>query len=77
MTKIQVLGTGCAKCDKLFKQAEAAVAESGVDAEVVKVTDIMEITGFGVMMTPALAIDGEVKVVGMVPSTEEIKEMLS
>jgi len=77
MKLIQVLGTGCAKCEKLKKNAEAAVAEAGVEAIVEKVEDINVITGFGVMMTPALAIDGEVKVVGKVPSPEEIKKLLA
>lgn len=77
MKLIQVLGTGCAKCDKLKKNAEQAVAASGVEATVEKVTDINVITGFGVMMTPALAIDGEVKVVGKVPSPDEIAKLLA
>ena len=77
MKKIQVLGTGCAKCAKLKESCDQAVADLGLDAEVVKVEDIMEITGFGVMMTPALAVDGEVKVVGKVPSVEEIKTFIS
>ena len=77
MTLVQVLGTGCAKCAKLKEHADAAVSELGVDASVEKVEDIMEITKFGVMMTPALAIDGEVKVVGKVPSVDEIKGYLS
>jgi len=76
MKQVQVLGTGCAKCDKLAKNAQEAVDQSSVEATVEKVTDIMKITSFGVMMTPALAVDGEVKVVGKVPSTEEIKELL-
>jgi len=73
MTRVQVLGTGCAKCAKLREHADTAVSELGIDASVEKVEDIVEITNFGVMMTPALAIDGEVKVVGKVPSVEEIK----
>jgi len=77
MKRVQVLGTGCPKCAKLAEQARAAVAELGIEAEVEKITDIMEITNFGVMATPALAVDGQVKVVGKVPSTEEIKQMLS
>lgn len=77
MKLIQILGTGCAKCDKLKKNVEEAVAASGVEAQVEKVTDINVITGFGVMMTPALAIDGEVKVVGKVPSPEEIAKLLA
>lgn len=73
---IQVLGTGCAKCNQLKDNAVAAVEAAGVDATVEKVEDITKIMDFGVMMTPALAIDGEVKVVGKVPTVEEIKEML-
>ena len=61
----------------MAENAKAAVGELGIHAEVEKVTDINEITSFGVMMTPALAIDGEVKVVGKVPSVEEIKKLLA
>lgn len=74
--KIQVLGTGCAKCKLLAEQTERAVQELGLDIEVEKVTGINEILDFGVMMTPALAIDGEVKVAGKVPAIEELKDML-
>lgn len=77
MKTIQVLGTGCPKCTKLAQNAEMAVSQIEADATVKKITDIMEITSFGVMMIPALAIDGEVKVVGKVPSVDEIKELLS
>jgi len=77
MKLIQVLGTGCAKCEKLKHNAEEAVQQSGVEASVEKITDIGVITGFGVMMTPALAVDGEVKVVGKVPSADEIAKLLS
>ncbi len=77
MKKIQILGTGCAKCEKLAKNAEQAIKEAGTDCTVVKVTDIMEITNFGVMVTPALAIDGDVKVVGKVLSPEEIKKLIT
>ena len=77
MTLVQVLGTGCAKCAKVKEHADTAVSELGIDASVEKVEDIMEITKFGVMMTPALAIDGEVKVVGKVPSVDDIKGYLS
>jgi len=77
MKLIQVLGTGCAKCTKLKENAEKAVQELGIEASVEKVEDINVITGFGVMMTPALAIDGEVKAVGKVCSPEEIKQLLS
>ncbi|MCB0213235.1 MAG: TM0996/MTH895 family glutaredoxin-like protein [Anaerolineae bacterium] len=74
--KLQILGTGCAKCQKLTAQTEAAAQAVGLDYELEKVTDINDIMGFGVMMTPALAVDGEVKVTGKVPSIEEIKAML-
>ena len=77
MRLVQILGTGCPKCAKLQEHAEAAVKELGVDASIEKVTDIMQITAFGVMMTPTLAIDGEVKAMGNVPTTDEIKQMLS
>ena len=76
MKLIQVLGPGCAKCEKLKKNAEQAVQQAGVEATVEKITDINVITGYGVMMTPALAIDGQVKVVGKVASAEEIKAFL-
>ena len=76
MKKIQVLGTGCPKCKKLAENAEAAAKELGIDFELHKVTDITEILDFGVMMTPALAVDGEVKAMGKVLSPEAIKEML-
>ncbi len=76
MKKIQILGTGCPKCKKLTENAAAAIKEMGVECEVEKVTQIQEIMKFGVMMTPALAIDGQVKSSGKVLSTEEIKKML-
>ena len=77
MKKIQILGTGCPKCKKLAENAEAAAKELGIEFEIEKVTDINEIMKFGVMMTPALAVDGKVKVVGKVPSTDEINQMLA
>ena len=77
MKLIQVLGPGCAKCEKLKHNAEEAIQQSGVEATVEKITDINEITGFGVMMTPALAIDGEVKSVGKVLSSGDIKDLLT
>ncbi len=76
MKLVQVLGTGCAKCTRLKEDVEVAVAELGIEAKVEKVEDIMKITEFGVMMTPALVVDGEVKVSGKVPSAEEIKGYL-
>ena len=77
MKKVQILGTGCPKCKKLAENAQAAVKDAGIECEVVKVTDINEIMKFGVMLTPALAIDGQVKTVGKVPSPDEIKKMLA
>lgn len=74
--KVQILGTGCPKCKKLAANAEEAIAASGVDAEIVKIDKLGEIMEFGVMMTPALAIDGEVKASGKVLSAAEIAEML-
>jgi len=76
MKKIQILGTGCPKCKKLAENAEAAAKKLELEFEVEKVSDINEMMKFGVMMTPALVIDGEVKVVGKVPSPDEIKQML-
>ncbi len=77
MKKLQILGTGCAKCTKLAEHAEAAAQALGIEYEIEKIKDINAIMGFGVMMTPALAVDGEVKVAGKVPSADEIKKMLA
>ncbi|HNX76830.1 MAG TPA: thioredoxin family protein [Candidatus Rifleibacterium sp.] len=74
--KIQILGTGCQKCHKLAAEAEQAAKELGLTYELVKVTDINEIMGFGVMITPAMAVDGKVKFSGKVPGVEEIKKHL-
>lgn len=75
--KIQVLGTGCPKCRQLAENAEAAAKELGVEYEMEKVTDINDILAFGIMMTPGLAVDGEVKMSGKVATTEEIKQWLT
>ena len=75
--KIQILGTGCPKCKKLTENAQAAIQELGLDCNVEKVTDVNEIMKFGVMMTPALAVDGQVKSVGKVTSPDDIKKMLA
>ena len=77
MRKIQILGPGCPKCRKLAENARAAVEQLADDFEIEKVTDINEIMKFGVMITPALAIDGQVKVVGKVPSPDQIKQILT
>jgi small redox-active disulfide protein 2 len=74
--KIQILGTGCPKCKKLAEAADAAAKELRLDFELEKVTDINQIMAMGVMMTPALAVDGTVKVMGKVPSPDEIKKLL-
>ncbi|MBD3220287.1 thioredoxin family protein [bacterium] len=74
--KISVLGTGCAKCTKLHDHARQAIEKLGLQAELVKVTDIQEIMAHGVMMTPALVVDGEVKIVGKVPSVAELETLL-
>jgi len=74
--KLQILGTGCPKCKKLAENAEAAAKAAGIEYELEKITDITEIMKFGVMMTPALAVDGQVKVAGKVPDAKEIGELL-
>jgi small redox-active disulfide protein 2 len=74
--KVEILGTGCARCKRLTKNAEAAIKELGIEAELVKVDDITEIMDRGVMLTPALAVDGELKVSGRVADVKEIKEIL-
>ncbi|MGB9643293.1 MAG: thioredoxin family protein [Candidatus Ratteibacteria bacterium] len=76
MKKIQILGTGCPKCKKLAENAEMAAKELGIEYEIEKITNINDIMNFGVMMTPALAIDGEVKTSGRIPSVDEIKHIL-
>ncbi|WP_163338452.1 thioredoxin family protein [Desulfopila sp. IMCC35008] len=75
--KIQVLGPGCPKCNEVAKNAIEAAQAVGLDYEIEKVTDFNDIIKFGVMMTPGLAIDGEVKCVGKVPTVDEIKAMLA
>ena len=75
--KIQILGTGCVKCKTLTANAEKAVQELGLKAEIEKVTGIQDIMKFQILMTPGLVIDGQVKAAGRVPSTEEIKQMLA
>ena len=77
MKKLQILGTGCPKCKKLAENAESAAKALGIEYELDKVTDINEIMEFGVMMTPALVVDGEVKVMGKAPEPEAIKAMLA
>ncbi|NLD38870.1 MAG: thioredoxin family protein [Desulfatiglans sp.] len=71
--EIKVLGPGCKKCEAVKKSVEEAIIESGVSAEVVKVTDLLEIAKHGVFGTPAIVVDGKVKSVGKIPTKEEIK----
>ena len=77
MKKIQILGMGCAKCNKLYSAAEAAAKELGLAYEMEKIDDIERITEMGVMMTPALAVNGEVKFAGRVPGNDELKKVIS
>ena len=74
--KIEILGTGCPKCKKLMELTVEAVNETGVNAEIQKVDQINDIINYGVMITPALAIDGKVVVSGKIPSKEEIKNLI-
>jgi len=74
--EIKVLGPGCPKCESTKKNVEEAVAESGADVTITKVTDTMEIAKHGVFGTPAVIIDGDVKCVGKVPTKDEIKEWI-
>jgi len=75
--RIEILGMGCPKCKKLYENAQAAVKELNAQAEVVKIEDIQKITDYGIMTTPAIAIDGEVKAAGRIPAPDEIKKWIS
>jgi small redox-active disulfide protein 2 len=75
--KIEILGTGCPKCKKLTENVQQALKEAGKEAEVAKIEDIKKITEYGIMMTPGLVIDGEVKSVGRVLTAEEIKRLVA
>ena len=76
MKIIKVLGLGCPKCKKLMENVEAAVNELGIECEIEKVTDIKRFAKLGVMMTPGLVVDGQVKVAGSVPDVEVIKSII-
>ncbi|MBW1987828.1 MAG: TM0996/MTH895 family glutaredoxin-like protein [Deltaproteobacteria bacterium] len=76
MKKLQILGPGCLKCIELGKRTEESAKSLGLDYELEKVTELNQIMAYGVMMTPALVVEGEVKVVGQVPGVEEIKKMI-
>lgn len=71
--KIEILGTGCAKCKKTKEAVEKVLKENGKEAEVVKVEDFEAILNYGVMVTPAVVVDGEVKIAGKVPDEKEIR----
>jgi len=77
MTKIEIVGTGCAKCKRLFANAEQAVKDLKIAADVIKVDDIDEIVNRGIMLTPALFINGKVRAEGRIPDVHEIKAMLT
>lgn len=77
MKKLQILGTGCPKCSELAARTEQAARELGIEYEMVKVDKLPDIMDFGVMTTPALAVDGEVKVAGKVPAVSELKELIA
>ena len=74
--KIEILGTGCPKCKKLNELTQEVIQEIGISAEITKVTKINEIIDYGVMITPALVIDGNVKIAGKIPSKQEITEWI-
>lgn len=76
MKKIQILGMGCAKCNKLYAEAEATAKQLGIEYEMEKIDDIDKITGMGVMMTPALAINGAVKSSGRIPGASELIKII-
>jgi len=75
--EIRILGTGCPRCHKLEEETRNAAAELGLACNIEKVTNLQDIMSYGVMMTPALVVDGEVKVVGKVPAREDIKKLLA
>jgi len=77
MKDVKVLGPGCSNCVKLYELTKQAANELGIDCSVEKITDIMKITEYGIMMTPAIVVDGEVKISGKVPTLEEIKILLN
>lgn len=77
MKKIQILGMGCPKCAKLYAAAETAAKELGIEYQMEKIDDINKITDMGVMMTPALAINDEVKFAGRIPSLEDLKKVIT
>ena len=77
MKQLLILGTGCSRCRQLYEAAEQAAKDTGMPYEMSKVTDLKQIVALGIMATPALVVDGNLKVAGRVPSVEEIKRMLA
>jgi len=77
MTTIEVLGPGCPKCQLLYERARQAAKELSLECDVVKLTDINTLLSYGIMTTPAMVVDGTVKVSGRVPTVEQLKEMLT
>lgn len=75
--RIEILGSGCAKCKKTKEIVEQAVAEAGIDAEIVKVEDMDKILSYGVMLTPGVVVDGDVKIAGKVPTVENVRKWIS
>lgn len=75
--KIEILGSGCAKCKKTKEIVEQAVAEAGIDAEIVKVEDMDTILSYGVMLTPGVVVDGDVKIAGKVPSVDNVRKWIA
>ena len=77
MTTIHILGTGCAKCNKLYETTDQTAQDLGLEYELIKVTDMMEFIQFGVMITPALVVDGKLKIAGKLPTPDELKSFLT
>lgn len=77
MKKIEILGPGCPKCKKLEELTREAAGQIGLDCQIEKVVDIQKIMAYGIMMTPALVVDGKVKTAGKIPSVEELKKLIA
>ena len=76
MKEIKILGPGCPRCEELFSRVKTVARELNLDCKIAKVSDINEIAAYGIMMTPALVVDGQVKCVGKIPPSDELKSML-
>jgi len=76
MKEIKILGPGCPRCEELLSRTETVAREMGLECRITKVSDINEIANYGIMMTPALVVDGQVKCIGKVPPPDEIRKML-